>query len=492
MRSTALSTIYLNIMAKISYLSQGFNLRESTVCRCIAWKAAGVYVALIFVTLTYSVTESGISAVLTGLAYDNNRSIIVTIEVPRTTTVPGRGSETPTTSSPKIGNQMEGNVITTTKKPAVVGTIDYQVPSWISTCTDVFIDLEANIGVQVKKLFEPEMYMKTQDSLLMKTLNLYNQEFGKPSERKRPNSGLCAFGFEPNPKHHSRLRDLEQYYFELGWKVHFFPFAVSNSDKNVTLYSDGEPEKNEWGATLYRDDDEFKGSTQVRQVRLSDFIKQYLNHVQIKVVKVDIEGAEYEVLVNLLSAGFLCQEHIKFVAIEWHTPRFQDGDLNNVYRNKTKLLKWINSQKCQPSNIEEINDESYLNDVYVMRNVVPPPIAQGIPHRTRDVTRSPGPILSALTTRNPAFNQGFDSRQSLTLRRNVATVQAENPTLQSVPVPTSSPSKIMARFLNVAQSPSEDSPPQGMARYSSQNPANPVITKSDQSILSKLASSSSP
>ena len=185
--------------------------------------------ALIFVTLTYTVTESGISAVLKDLAYDNNRSIIVTIEVPRTTILPGRSSETPTASSAKIGNQMEVYVATTTKKPATVGTIDYQVPSWIATCTDVFIDLGANIGVQVKKLFEPEMYMKTQDSLLMKTLNLYNQEFGEPSVRKRPNSGLCAFGFEPNPKHHSRLRDLEQYYFELGWKVHFFPFAVSNS-----------------------------------------------------------------------------------------------------------------------------------------------------------------------------------------------------------------------------------------------------------------------
>ena len=390
---------YLNIMAKIPYLSQGFNLRESIVCRCIAWKTAGVFVALIFVTLTYTVTESGISAVLTGLAYDNNRSIIVTIEVPRTTTLPGRGSETPKTSSPKIGNQMEGNVATTTKKPVAVATIDYQVPSWIATCTDVFIDLGANIGVQVKKLFEPEMYMKVQDSLLKKTLNIYDQEFGEPSVRKRPNSGLCAFGFEPNPKHHARLRDLEQYYFELGWKVHFFPFAVSNSDKNVTLYSDGEPEKNEWGATLYRDTDNFKGSTQVRQVRLSDFIKQYLNHIQIKVVKVDIEGAEYEVLVNLLSAGMLCQDRIKFVAIEWHTPRFQDGDMNNVYRDKTKLMKWINSQECQPSKVEEINDESYLNDVYVIRNVAPPPAAQAItPHRTQD-----GRILSALTTRNPAL-----------------------------------------------------------------------------------------
>ena len=386
---------------------------------------------------------------------------------------------------------MEGNVATTTKKPVAVATIDYQVPSWIATCTDVFIDLGANIGVQVKKLFEPEMYMKAQDTLLMKTLNLYNQEFGEPSVRKRPNSGLCAFGFEPNPKHHARLRDLEQYYFELGWKVHFFPFAVSNSDKNVTLYSDGEPEKNEWGATLYRDTDNFKGSTQVRQVRLSDFIKQYLNHIQIKVIKVDIEGAEYEVLVNLLSAGMLCQDRIKFVAIEWHTPRFQDGDLNNVYRDKTKLMKWINSQECQPSKVEEINDESYLNDVYVIRNVAPTPAAQAItPHRTQDVTRSPGQILSALTTRNPALNHGFDSRQSVILQRNFATVQAGNPFPQSAQVLTPHSSKTVHPSF---QTHYHDSPSQGMVRQVFFTElSRSIIKTSEKSIFSKHPSTTFP
>ena len=33
-----------------------------------------------------------------------------------------------------------------------------KVPSWLENCTNIYMDLGSNIGVQVKKFFEPEKY----------------------------------------------------------------------------------------------------------------------------------------------------------------------------------------------------------------------------------------------------------------------------------------------------------------------------------------------
>ena len=43
-------------------------------------------------------------------------------------------------------------------------------------------------------------------------------------------------GFEPNPKHQKRLKELEKRYSQKNWNVHFFPLAVSNGNGNVTFY----------------------------------------------------------------------------------------------------------------------------------------------------------------------------------------------------------------------------------------------------------------
>ena len=107
------------------------------------------------------------------------------------------------------------------------------LPKWIPNCRKIFLDLGANIGVTVKKLFEPNRYPEST------TLPYFRKTFGyqwlRQSVRKFPNR-LCALGFEPNPIHQKRLKDLEKEYSNKNWNVHFFSDAVSNVDGKVTFY----------------------------------------------------------------------------------------------------------------------------------------------------------------------------------------------------------------------------------------------------------------
>jgi hypothetical protein len=100
-------------------------------------------------------------------------------------------------------------------------------------CRYIYFDVGSNIGVQVRKLFQPELYPGA------KILPHFEQYFGSPEFRRRNDSGVCAIGFEANPSHSKRLKRLEKCYQEMGWRVHFFApgvptkIATSNAIANI-------------------------------------------------------------------------------------------------------------------------------------------------------------------------------------------------------------------------------------------------------------------
>ena len=151
------------------------------------------------------------------------------------------------------------------------------VPKWLPECRHIYMDLGSNIGVQIKKLFEPEKYPIIKDTQA-RVMELYTQEFGKPGLRKKNNSGLCALGFEPNPKHYQRLKYLERTYNDKGWNVHFVPFVVSNKDEPVTFYTEDNSRKEDWGATLFKlPNKPQKTKNTIQAISLSNFIKIHLS-----------------------------------------------------------------------------------------------------------------------------------------------------------------------------------------------------------------------
>ena len=65
-------------------------------------------------------------------------------------------------------------------------------------CYHVYLDVGSNIGVQIRKLFEPHLYRRG-----AKILGHFEDALGPWKERNQ--SSICAMGFEPNPQHTKRL-----------------------------------------------------------------------------------------------------------------------------------------------------------------------------------------------------------------------------------------------------------------------------------------------
>jgi len=80
---------------------------------------------------------------------------------------------------------------------------------WLDGCQRVYLDVGSDVGIQIRKLFEPELYPEA------KVLPIFDSRFGPPKERKR-DTGLCAVGFEPNPLNQARLLELETAYRKQG------------------------------------------------------------------------------------------------------------------------------------------------------------------------------------------------------------------------------------------------------------------------------------
>ena len=122
----------------------------------------------------------------------------------------------------------------------LLGTRQVGQAGLLRGCSHVFLDLGSNIGVQVRKMYEPEKYP---GSLWGQR---FESAFGGARGSKR---GLCAVGFEPNPGHTGMLERLEAHYQTCGWRAHFFTeTAVTAENGSVDLYIDDGPQA--WAASV--------------------------------------------------------------------------------------------------------------------------------------------------------------------------------------------------------------------------------------------------
>jgi hypothetical protein len=241
-------------------------------------------------------------------------------------------------------------------------------------CQWVYLDVGSNIGVQVRKLFEPEGYPEAE------ILPFFDKMFGRdrnlPSNRKH----MCVFGFEPNPKHESRLFSLEQAYSRLGFRVKFFNrTAVSTEDGTASFFAESEQEggaNNYWSASLLsnvplaRNTDTYT----VQTMRLATWLLDEIGDRKLPqdlpmsapkpavFMKLDIEGAEYTVVNDLFHTGALCTA-VDSAIIEYHS----QGRLSMAQPFDFDSLRWglwlkrLLGIKC-PFTLTDLDDESYLHD----------------------------------------------------------------------------------------------------------------------------------
>ena len=79
-----------------------------------------------------------------------------------------------------------------------IGNLNGRRKNILDGCRFVYLDVGTNIGVQIRKLFEPKLYPRA------KIHKIFNYFFGNLTERT--NAGVCAVGFEPNPSHSLHLQ----------------------------------------------------------------------------------------------------------------------------------------------------------------------------------------------------------------------------------------------------------------------------------------------
>ena len=204
-------------------------------------------------------------------------------------------------------------------------------------CYHVYLDVGSNIGVQIRKLYEPEKYP---DAYVH---SLFNSHFGSIEDRRNASleNGriVCAVGFEPNSHHTKYLKKVESTYNKCGWRVKFLTETAASDHSGTTRFFTDESYQNlEWGGGILPPDVNNIAVTNVSDkskqkfmdvtlVRLSDFYKNIVRTRKLPVLpsdmyppkilmKMDIEGSEVDVMPDLIFSGAL--QYVNTVMVEWH------------------------------------------------------------------------------------------------------------------------------------------------------------------------------
>ena len=249
--------------------------------------------------------------------------------------------------------------------------VDADVLKFVSGCKFLFLDVGSNRGTHIRKLFEPHLY-KTAPYL-----KIFKAMFGNASFRSQPSSvtGLCAIGFEPNPRWAQRFTQIEKAYHTMGWKVKWLRKGVSNRATNITFWSDDADEYNTdagFSSTFRGGKTHVWVPVPVQTLVFAELLEKI--HLTIpeskKLIKMDIEGSEYEVLEQMLEKQLLCKTRIDTISIEWHLSKlmkkykmkFDPETIQNNQRIEQRLREGDSCSDGEPTKEIELDDESFYLD----------------------------------------------------------------------------------------------------------------------------------
>jgi hypothetical protein len=183
-------------------------------------------------------------------------------------------------------------------------------------CANVYVDFGSNVGIQVRKLFEPELFPGAP------VLPFFDKHLGDVELRRRE---TCAIGFEINPALTPRLIELQTAYAAQGWRTLFLTeTGVGFNDTTMTFRSDDDAAHLWWGSRL-ENGQGGKGSVQIPVMSIDRVMRSILQRRLPKtlvqkgprvVVKLDVEGHELELMQLLAHEGVLCD--ISFLYAEIH------------------------------------------------------------------------------------------------------------------------------------------------------------------------------
>jgi FkbM family methyltransferase len=160
------------------------------------------------------------------------------------------------------------------------------------------------------------------------------------------NHDCQVFGFDPTPKAIDWVRSQN-----LPAKFNFFDFGISNKSGFVDFYLPKNL-KHVSGSYIIQNNISVKEKIIVKMKSFEDIIIE-LGHKHIDVLKMDVEGAEYDVIEDMLNTKISINQFL----IEFHERLFENG------KSKTqKIIKKLNSNGYEIFAISDSFEEiSFIN-----------------------------------------------------------------------------------------------------------------------------------
>ncbi|HJH55547.1 MAG TPA: FkbM family methyltransferase, partial [Brachyspira hyodysenteriae] len=154
--------------------------------------------------------------------------------------------------------------------------------------------------------------------------------------------GIC-YSFEPNTSLYNHLSKR----YKDSKKIYIYNNAVSNKNEKVKFFTSGDNYVNDQAFTMsYEMTDNY---IEVDSIKFSDFIKNDIltKHDFIYLIKIDIEGEEFNVLEDLINENIY--KKVGYIFVETHERFFENGEerLNKIKKliedNNIKniYLDWI-------------------------------------------------------------------------------------------------------------------------------------------------------
>jgi hypothetical protein len=147
--------------------------------------------------------------------------------------------------------------------------------------------------------------------------------------------------FEANPLFNAALVKSKEKYTNLGLKVNIFPSTVVDIEDGIrTFYLDTVNRDHDfWGSSIYAEHRDTKDAgtkeTRLTSVSLAGWLLRNFLPQDFVVVKMNIEGAEYEIVPHLaeMNAGIV----IDHLLVEWHGADVAGGTPEEIAIREAKV-----------------------------------------------------------------------------------------------------------------------------------------------------------
>jgi FkbM family methyltransferase len=186
-------------------------------------------------------------------------------------------------------------------------------------CKNAFIDVGSNRGDSIYKFLDSVNSGPATGALSQ----FFKMKKWNPKD-------FCVIGFEGNPYFNETLLNLVEKEKARAkmFKVYLQTVVASKSGQ-ITFYLDTVNKQNNfWGSSLLEHHWDVvrshKASIVADAVNLGEFAREHVDPAGILIVKMDIEGGEYDVMRQLASAGHLCYRDeqgnllFDFMNVEFH------------------------------------------------------------------------------------------------------------------------------------------------------------------------------